>query len=65
MTVRKCSRQKKLLNWLNKMSLVKIMDWFDARQEISVNTRMGKQRWKTEIIERDRLFLERLGVIKL
>ncbi len=65
MTVRKCSRQKKLLNWLNKMSLVKIMDWFDARQETSVNTRMGKQRWKTEIIERDRLFLERLGVIKL
>ncbi len=47
------------------MSLVKILDWFDARQETSVNTRMGKQRWKTEIIERDRLFLERLGVIKL
>ncbi len=57
-------REKALLNWLNKMSVAKIFDWFDAIQETTVNTRPGKARWKTETIERDRLFLQHLGVIK-
>lgn len=57
-------REKALLNWLNKMSVAKIFDWFDAVQETTVNTRFGKARWKTEAIERDRLFLQHLGVIK-
>lgn len=29
--------KKALLNWLNKMSLAKILDWFDARQETTVD----------------------------
>jgi len=29
-----------------------------------VNTEAGKFRWSTESIRRDRLFLERLGVVK-
>ncbi len=57
-------KEKALLNWLNKMSVAKLFDWFDAVQETTVNTRMGKTRWKTEAIERDRLFLQRLGIIK-
>ncbi len=57
-------REKALLNWLNKMSVAKLFDWFDAVQETTVNTRVGKARWRTETIERDRLFLQRLGVIK-
>lgn len=56
--------EKALLNWLNKMSLVKILDWFDARQETTVDTKFGRKRWKTEIIERDKLFLKYLGVTK-
>ncbi len=54
--------EKALLNWLNKMSLVKILDWFDARQETTVDTKFGRKRWKTEIIERDKLFLKYLGI---
>lgn len=54
-------REKSLLNWLNKMSVAKLFDWFDAVQETTVNTKVGKARWKTEAIERDRLFLQRLG----
>lgn len=57
-------KEKSLLNWLNKMSVPKLFDWFDAVQETTVNTKIGKARWKTETIERDRLFLQRLGVIK-
>lgn len=57
-------KEKALLNWLNKMSIPKLFDWFDAIQETTVNTNMGKARWRTETIERDRLFLQKLGVLK-
>ena len=56
-------KEKALLNWLNKMSIPKLMDWFDAVQETTVNTNFGKARWKSETIERDRLFLTKLGVL--
>lgn len=56
--------EKALLNWLNKMSLAKILDWFDARQETTVDTKFGRRRWQTEIIERDKLFLKYLGVTR-
>lgn len=61
-TSKNLNAEKALLNWLNKMSLVKILDWFDARQETSVDTKFGRKRWKTEIVERDKLFLKYLGV---
>ena len=57
-------KEKALLNWLNKMSIPKLFDWFDAVQETTVNTKAGKTRWQTETVERDKLFLQRLGVIK-
>ena len=56
-------KEKALLNWLNKMSVAKLFDWFDAVQETTVNTKLAKSRWKTETIERDRLFLRKLGII--
>ncbi len=63
-TSKNLKAEKALLNWPNKMSLVKIPDWFDARQETTVDTKFGRKRWKTEIIERDKLFLKYLGVTK-
>lgn len=57
-------KEKSLLNWLKGMSVAKLFDWFDAVQETTVDSAMGKARWRTESIERDRLFLTRLGVIK-
>lgn len=56
-------KEKALLNWLNKMSIAKLFDWFDAIQETTVTSNIAKSRWKTETIERDRLFLSKLGVI--
>lgn len=57
-------KEKALLNWLNKMSVAKLFDWFDAIQETTVSTTIGKKRWRTETVERDRFFLQCLGVIK-
>ena len=56
-------KEKALLNWLKGMSVAKLFDWFDAIQETTVNTNIGRNRWRTETIERDRLFLTRLGVL--
>ena len=57
-------KEKALLNWLKGMSVAKLFDWFDAIQETTVDSTMGKARWRTETIERDRLFLTKLGVLK-
>lgn len=57
-------KEKSLLNWLNGMSVAKLFDWFDAIQETTVNTNMGRIRWRTETIARDRLFLTLLGMLK-
>lgn len=56
-------KEKALLNWLNKMSVAKLFDWFDAVQGTTVTSDIAKSRWKTETIERDRLLLSKLGVI--
>ena len=57
-------KEKALRNWLNKMSVAKLFDWFDAIQQTTVTTKIAKIRWSTEAIERDRLFLQMLGVTK-
>ena len=57
-------KEKVLLNWLKGMSVAKLFDWFDAIQETTVDSPVGRARWRTETIERDRLFLTRLGVLK-
>ena len=63
-TSKKLTAEKALLNWLNQMTLVKILDWFNARQETTADTKFGRKRWKTEIIEYDELFLQYLGVTR-
>ena len=57
-------KEKALLNWLKGMSVAKLFDWFDAIQETTVDSPIGRARWRTETIERDRLFLTKLGVLK-
>ena len=57
-------KEKALLNWLKGMSVAKLFDWFDAIQETTVDSSIGRARWRTETIERDRLFLTKLGVLK-
>jgi len=40
------------------------MDWFDCIETTTVKTATVKTRWSTESVERDRLFLDMLGVTK-
>jgi len=52
--------EKKLDRWLDQRSLAQILDWFDCIETTNVQTSAGNQRWSTESVARDRLFLERL-----
>lgn len=56
--------EKQLEKWLNNHSFAQIMDWFDCIETTTVKTETVKTRWSTESVERDRLFLEMLGVTK-
>ncbi|MDO8948570.1 MAG: hypothetical protein Q7U88_15665, partial [Desulfocapsaceae bacterium] len=54
--------ENKLENWLEQRSLAQILDWFDCIETTKVQTVMGKYRWSTESVARDRLLLKYLGV---
>lgn len=56
--------EEQLEKWLKKRSLTQILDWFDCIETTNIQTPMGQHRWSTESIERDRLFLKYLGVLK-
>ncbi len=38
-------------------------DWFDTIKEIKVSSELYTKRWNTKDTSRDRLYLEKLGVI--
>ncbi len=56
--------ENKLNNWLEQRSLIQILEWFDCIETTNVQTEMGRQRWSTESVARDQLFLDYLGVSK-
>ena len=47
---------------MDNTSIQEIFDWFDAVEKVDVTTPYAKQVWTTEVIERDKMFLEKLGV---
>ena len=53
--------EKKLLDWLNHMSIERLFAWFDCIEQTTVDTTMGRRRWKTETTARDRMFLKKTG----
>ncbi len=55
-------KKQKLLTWLNELSLHELLEWLDAVENAEVSTQIRSARWLTEILERDRMFLELLGV---
>ena len=61
-TAQSLKLRKKLLSWLKNTSVYLTLQWFDAVEEVRVSTKLRSKRWTTEITERDRLFLEKLGV---
>ena len=55
--------EKKLLSWLDSRSVVRILNWFDAYDRVDISIKLRLKRWSTPITQRDRMFLEKLGVI--
>ena len=55
-------REKALRLWLDNTSVQEIFDWFDAVEKIDVATPYARQIWTTEVVARDRMFLEKLGI---
>lgn len=55
--------EEKLRNWMENTPLYLQLQWFDAIEEVKVSSELHAKRWSTEITSRDRLYLEKLGVI--
>ena len=55
-------KKQKLLTWLNGMSLHELLQWFDAIENTEVSTQIHSTRWSTEVLERDQMFLDLLGI---
>jgi transposase len=56
--------EKKLKRWLEDSSIHTVLQWFDTVEGVGVSSKLAKKRWTTEITQRDRLFLEKLGIGK-
>ncbi len=54
--------KKNLLSWLQSTPVYLTLLWFDVSGEAQVSGKLKSRRWSKEIIERDQLFLESLGV---
>jgi len=54
--------EKKLKAWLEDRSIKRILNWFDTNDRIIVSNKMKIKRWNSEVIARDKLFLQKLGI---
>ena len=54
--------ENKLKSWLENTPLYLQLQWFDAIENVSISSVLGKKRWNTEVTSRDKLYLEKLGV---
>ena len=54
--------EKKLKHWLEESSIHTVLQWFDTVEGVTVSSKLAKKRWTMEITQRDRLFLEKLGI---
>ena len=57
--------EKKLKHWLEESSIHTVLQWFDTVEGVCVSSKLAKKRWTTEITQRDKLFLEKLGIVGL
>jgi transposase len=54
--------EKKLKSWLENTPIYLVLQWFDTVESVKVSTKLLSKRWTTEITQRDKLFLDKLGV---
>jgi transposase len=56
--------ENKLKSWLENTPIYLQLQWFDTVESVCVSAPLRAKRWSTEITARDRLFLEKLGVVQ-
>jgi transposase len=61
-TAKKLALEKKLKSWLENSPIYLVLQWFDTVESVKISSKLMSKRWTTEITERDRLFLGKLGV---
>ena len=54
--------ETKLKNWLKNTPVYLVLQWFDVIEEVNVSSKLHAKRWTTELTERDRMFLRKLGM---
>jgi hypothetical protein len=55
--------EKKLKAWLDDSPIYLVLQWFDTIEGVKVSSKLSAKRWSTEITTRDKMFLDKLGVI--
>ena len=54
--------ESKLKTWLKNTPVYLALQWFDTIEEVNISSKLKARRWSTELTERDRLFLTKLGM---
>ena len=54
--------ESKLKSWLKNTPVYLALQWFDTIEEVNISSKLHAKRWSTELTERDRLFLTKLGM---
>jgi transposase len=55
--------EKKLKGWLDHSPVYLVLQWFDTVEGVKVSSKLLAKRWSTEITTRDKMFLEKMGVV--
>lgn len=61
-TAKNLALEKKLKCWLNDSSVYLVLQWFDTVEGVEISTKLTRKRWSTEIMLRDKMFLEKMRV---
>lgn len=54
--------EAKLKSWLCNTPIYLILQWFDTVEEVKISSQLHSKRWSTEITQRDRMFMRKLGM---
>ena len=62
LTQRELEVEDKLKSWMNNTPVYLQLQWFDTVEEVKISSELRSKRWNTEVTERDRLYLTKLGM---
>lgn len=59
---REIELEERLRNWMNNTPVYLQLQWFDTVEEVKISSELRSKRWNTEVTERDRVYLSKLGM---